>query len=43
MKIKELIKKLKKFNEDTEVFIDWKWEAEFIRDNTYINDSIIIY
>lgn len=45
MKIKELIEKLEEFDDETEVFIkaNWTEKAEIIKDNTFMNDSIIIY
>ena len=43
MTIKELIELLQEFNEDTEVYIDWKWSIDFIKDDTFINDIVILF
>ncbi len=43
MKIKDLIEQLEKFDDEYEVYIDWDWIADFIKDDTFINWRILIY
>ena len=43
MKVKELIEQLEKFDDEIEIYIDWDWQADFIKDDTFINWRILIY